>query len=71
MFSRALLILTGPLESLQLGSLQHKHVCLEALDHMQLSHHLLGNQECSLQPTSQHSRLLHLSQPQVEACGPQ
>lgn len=34
MFSRALLILTGPLDSLQLGSLQLKHVFLKVLDHI-------------------------------------
>lgn len=34
MFARALLILPGPLDSLQLGPLQLKHVFLEVLDHV-------------------------------------
>lgn len=71
MFSRALLIFPGPLDSLQLGSLQLKYVFLEVLDHIALSHHLLGNQESSPLPTSQHSVFLHLSQPQHKARGPQ
>lgn len=34
MFARTLLILPGPLDSLQLGPLQLKHVFLEVLDHV-------------------------------------
>lgn len=34
MFSRALRILAGPLDRLQLGSLQLEHVFLEVLDHI-------------------------------------
>lgn len=69
MFSRALLIFPGPLDSFQLGSLQLKYVFLEVLDHIALSHHLLGNQESSPLPIPQHSVFLHLSQPQCK--GPQ
>lgn len=71
MFSRALPIFPGLLDSLQLGSVQLKYVFLEVLDHIALSHHLLGNQERSPLPTSLHSLFLHLSQPQQKAHGPQ
>lgn len=34
MFSKAFLILPGPLDSLQLGPFQLKHIFLEGLDHV-------------------------------------
>lgn len=71
MFSRALLIFPDLLDSFQLGSLQFKYVFLEVLDHIALSHHLLGNQESFPLPTSLHSLFLHLSQSQQKARGPQ